>query len=300
LRLLLDISYKIKLLKNETQRNTDMKMDLEIEKLREKAAWVRKQVLEMIVSANKGHIGGAFSCTDILVALYYSGFLRFNPQNPKLVERDRFIMSKGHSGIALYVILADLGFFPLSELDTFCKNNSMLGGHPDRNIPGIEADTGSLGQGLGIGAGLALSAKMDKKNFMTVVLLGDGECYEGSVWEAAMFAGHHKLSNLIAIVDRNQQCATDFTENCNHLDPFSDKWRAFNWEVREVNGHSFKELLSAMRDVRERDSGWPLAIIAHTIKGKGVSFMEGNIESHHGVPKGERLEIARKELAEGN
>jgi transketolase len=297
---LLDISYKIKLLKNETQRNTDMKMDLEIEKLREKAAWVRKQVLEMIVSANKGHIGGAFSCTDILVALYYSGFLRFNPQNPKLVERDRFIMSKGHSGIALYVILADLGFFPLSELDTFCKNNSMLGGHPDRNIPGIEADTGSLGQGLGIGAGLALSAKMDKKNFMTVVLLGDGECYEGSVWEAAMFAGHHKLSNLIAIVDRNQQCATDFTENCNHLDPFSDKWRAFNWEVREVNGHSFKELLSAMRDVRERDSGWPLAIIAHTIKGKGVSFMEGNIESHHGVPKGERLEIARKELAEGN
>lgn len=300
MRLLLDISYKIKLLKNETQRNTDMKMDLEIEKLREKAAWVRKQVLEMIVSANKGHIGGAFSCTDILVALYYSGFLRFNPQNPKLVERDRFIMSKGHSGIALYVILADLGFFPLSELDTFCKNNSMLGGHPDRNIPGIEADTGSLGQGLGIGAGLALSAKMDKKNFMTVVLLGDGECYEGSVWEAAMFAGHHKLSNLIAIVDRNQQCATDFTENCNHLDPFSDKWRAFNWEVREVNGHSFKELLSAMRDVRERDSGWPLAIIAHTIKGKGVSFMEGNIESHHGVPKGERLEIARKELAEGN
>ncbi|OFZ54377.1 MAG: hypothetical protein A2328_02665 [Bdellovibrionales bacterium RIFOXYB2_FULL_36_6] len=154
--------------------------------------------MEMIVSANKGHIGGAFSCTDILVTLYYGGILRFDPKNPKWVERDIFIMSKGHSGVALYAILADLGFFPLSELNTFCKNNSMLGGHPDRNIPGIEADTGSLGQDIGIGAGLALSAKMDNKDFMTVVLLGDGECYEGSVWEAAMFAGHHKLDKLVA------------------------------------------------------------------------------------------------------
>lgn len=269
---------------------------MNIDELQRKANWVRNQTLEMIVSASKGHIGGAFSCTDILVALYYGGILRFNSDNPNWSERDRFILSKGHSCVALYAILADLGFFSISELNSFCQKGSMLGGHPDRNILGIEADTGSLGHGLGIAAGLALSAKIDKKDFMSVVLLGDGECYEGSVWEAAMFAGHHELNNLVAIVDRNRQCVTDFTEDCNRLKPFTDKWRAFDWDVKTINGHSFEELLDTFKGFRCRRSVRPLVIIASTIKGKGVSFMEGKLQWHHSVPAGENLKRARKEL----
>ena len=274
-------------------------MQRNIEELQKKAAWVRRQILETIICAKKGHIGGALSCADILVALYYGGILRFDPQNPKWDERDRFIMSKGHSGIALYAVLADLGFFPLSELDSFCKNSSMLGGHPDKRIRGIEADTGSLGHGLGIGAGISLGAKMDKKNFMTVVLLGDGECYEGSVWEAAMFAGHHQFNNLVAIVDRNQQCVLDYTEDCVRLEPFADKWRSFNWDARTIDGHSFQELLDVFNDFRARETLKPLVIIANTIKGKGVSFMERKLVWHHGVPTANELEIARKELDSG-
>lgn len=268
-----------------------------IDELKKKAQRVRLQILDMIISANKGHIGGAFSCTDILVALYYGGILRFDANNPMWEERDRFILSKGHSCVALYAILADLVFFSVSELSSFCQRGSMLGGHPDRNIPGIEADTGSLGHGLGIAAGVALSAKMDKKDFMTVALLGDGECYEGSVWEAAMFAGHHQLNNLVAIVDYNKQCVTDFIKDCNRLEPFADKWRAFGWGVREVNGHSFEELLDAFNDFRFRKSPRPLVVIANTIKGKGVSFMERNLIWHHAVPTGADLEKARQELA---
>ena len=270
---------------------------MNIDGLKGKANWVRRQVLETIVSANKGHIGGALSCTDVLVALYYGGILRFESSDPDWSDRDRFILSKGHSCVALYAILADLQFFSVSELDSFCQKGSMLGGHPDRSIPGVEADTGSLGHGFGIAAGLALSGKMDKKDYMTVVLLGDGECHEGSVWEAAMFAGHHELNNLVAIVDRNRQCVIDFTEDCNRLEPFADKWRAFGWDVRDINGHSFHELLAAFKDFRIRKSPRPLVIIANTIKGKGVSFMEGNIVWHHGVPRGENLEIARRQLA---
>ena len=150
-------------------------MYLEIEELTKKATYIRRQVLEMIVSANKGHIGGAFSCTDILVALYYSGILQFDAKNPRWEDRDRFLISKGHSGVALFAVLADLGFFHISELNTFCKNGSMLGGHPGKNVPGIEADTGSLGHGLGIGCGLALGAKMDNKDYLSVVLMGGGE-----------------------------------------------------------------------------------------------------------------------------
>ncbi|MEK6645367.1 MAG: transketolase [Candidatus Firestonebacteria bacterium] len=273
-------------------------MKEKIHKLEEKANWVRKQVLEMIASAGKGHIGGAFSCTDILVALYYGGILRFNPDDKNWDGRDRFILSKGHSGAALYAILSDLGYFSPSELCNYQKKGCILGGHPDKKIPGIEADTGSLGHGLGLGAGLALSAKMDKKDFMTFVLLGDGESYEGSVWEASMFAGHHRLNNLVAITDRNGLCVTDFLKDCLEIDPLEDKWKAFGWDVVIVNGHSYEELLFALKDFRSRKSDKPLMIIAKTIKGKGVSFMESNLDYHHSVPKGEQLEIARKELNE--
>lgn len=269
----------------------------DIRKLEEKARWVRRQVFEMIVSAGKGHIGGSFSCTDILVALYHGGILRFDVQHQRWGERDRFIFSKGHSAEALFAVLAELGFFAVDELRTYGREGSILGGHVDNEIPGIEVSTGSLGHGLGIGAGLALAAALDQRDYVTVVLLGDGECYEGSVWEAATFAAHHHLKNLIAIVDRNRQITLDYTENCNRLEPFDEKWKSFGWDAVTVDGHSFEALLSAFKDIRDRASRRPLVIIANTVKGKGVSFMEGNLHWHHNVPKGEQIEIARRELA---
>lgn len=272
-------------------------MEQKIEELKKKANWVRSQILEMIASAGKGHIGGALSCTDILVALYYGGILRFDPSRKDWSERDRFILSKGHAGTALYAVLADLGFFPVSELRNYGQRGCRLGGHPDKRVPGIEVDGGSLGHGLGIGAGLALGAKMDKKDFLAITLLGDGECYEGSVWESAMFASHHNLDNLVAIVDRNGLCAIDFTEDCNRLEPICDKWRSFGWEVTTVDGHSFEALLATFKGLRFRKANRPLAIIAKTIKGKGISFMENTPSYHHAVPKGKELEIARKELS---
>lgn len=265
--------------------------------LKKKAKQVRRQILEMIVSAGRGHIGGALSCTDALITLFYGGILRFDPAKPGWEERDRFILSKGHSCVALYAVLADLGYFPPSQLNTFCQMGTCLGGHPDRNVPGIEADTGSLGHGLGIGTGMALAANMDGGKYMTVVLLGDGECQEGSVWEAAMFAAHHKLNNLVAIVDRNHQGVTDFIEDSVNLEPFAGKWKGFNWDVREVNGHSFEELLGAFKDFRTRKSTKPLVVIAETVKGKGVSFMERQLEWHHSVPAGKELARTRQELS---
>jgi len=271
-------------------------MQASLSELKKKANWVRVQVLEMIAGAGKGHIGGAFSCVDILVVLYYGGILQFKAQDKNWSGRDRFILSKGHSAASLYAILADLGYFSLSELKNYQKVGCILGGHPDRSVPGIEADTGSLGHGLGIGAGLALSAKLDQKDFITVVLLGDGECSEGSVWEAAGFAAYHKLDNLIGIIDKNGLCSTDFTKDCVEYGLLEDKWKGFGWEVTAIDGHSFKDILRVCSDLRTRASKRPLMIIANTTKGKGVSFMEGKVDWHHSVPKGEQLEMARKEL----
>lgn len=263
--------------------------------LEKKAAEVRQALVETVAKAGKGHIGGALSCADILTLLYYGEVLRFKPENPAWDDRDRFILSKGHVAMVLYVILADLGFFPKAELGRV-NRGGRLGEHPDRGIPGIEIDSGSLGHGLGIGTGLALAAKLNTRNYLTVVLLGDGECYEGSSWEAAMLAAHHQLNRLIAIVDRNRQCVTDFTENINKLEPLAEKWRAFGWEVREVDGHSFQELAAASKDWRARADPRPLVIIAETVKGKGISFMERQIAWHHGGVSGEKLEKARREL----
>jgi len=267
-----------------------------IKSLKEKANQVRTQILEMIVSAGKGHIGGSLSCADILVTLYYGGSLRFSRAAKSSVNRDRFILSKGHSAATLYVILADLGYFGDRELKNYLKEGCILRGHPDRKIPGIEVDAGSLGHGLGIGAGIALSAKMDRKDSDVFALLGDGECYEGSVWEAAMFAAHHRLGNLCAIVDSNGLCSTDYIKNCVDLEPLNEKWASFGWDVRIVDGHSFEELLSVFNYFRSRKSDKPFLIIAKTLKGKGISFMEGKPGWHHTVPKGEQIEIARKEL----
>ncbi len=267
-----------------------------IDELEEKANWVRRHTLDMCLCGGSGHLVSSFSCTDILVALYYGGILRFNPANPGWEERDRFIISKGHGAIALYPILADWGFFPVDELAKFCCGNSLLGAHPDHYIPGIEVVTGSLGHGLGIAAGLALAAKMDGQAYKVIALLGDGECYEGAVWEAAMFASHHQLNNLTGIIDRNGLSVTDFTEKSLKLDPLDDKWRAFGWDTVTINGHNFKEILGALKDFRCRSSAKPLVIIANTVKGKGVSFMENNPLWHTLFPTGEQIEMARVEL----
>lgn len=269
---------------------------MDIRKLEQKAASIRVRILEAIFKAQIGHIGGAFSCTDIIVALYYGGVLHFDPKEPQWEGRDKFILSKGHASIALYTVLADIGYFDSSEIETFCQNGTRLGGHPCRFVPGIEADTGSLGHGLSIGCGLAWCAKIDKKDYKTFVLIGDGECYEGSVWEALMFAAHYELNNLVVIIDRNQQIVMDFTEECIRLNPLNDKLMAFGWQVEEVNGHSFVELGRVFSKAMRRESPMPLAIIANTVKGKGVSFMEGILKWHHSIPNEGEYEMAMKEL----
>lgn len=263
---------------------------------RRAGVWVRRQVLEMIAHAGKGHIGGSFSCADILIALY-SSVLRVDPSEPRRADRDRFIFSKGHSSEALYAVLALNGFIPPAVLSSYGDAGSVLGSHVDRNVPGIELSTGSLGHGLGVAAGIALAARLAAWRFHTFALMGDGECYEGSVWEAAMFCHQHGLGNLTAVVDRNRQITLSYTEDCNRFEPFAEKWRAFGWEVHEVDGHDHEALVSALSAARARESDRPRLIIAHTVKGKGVSFMEGNLQWHHNVPRGAQLEQARKELA---
>ncbi|MBU0778353.1 transketolase [Patescibacteria group bacterium] len=266
--------------------------------LEEKANQVRMQTLEMCTRAGSGHVVSSFSCTDILVALYYGGILRFDPANPKWDKRDRFYVSKGHGAMALYPILADLGFFAKDELSKFSQNDGILGAHPDNNIPGIEVVTGSLGHGLGLAIGMALCAKIDKKEYITIALLGDGECYEGSIWEGAMFAGHHQLNNLIGIIDRNGLSVTDFTEKSLRLNPLKDKWHSFGWDVVIIDGHSFREIFDSFKDFRLRKSNKPLMIIANTVKGKGVSFMENSPLWHNLVPTDEQTEMAMRELKE--
>lgn len=264
--------------------------------LKEKARFLRRKAFEMVIKAGKGHLGGSFSCTEILVALYYGGILRFDSKNPSWEGRDRFILSKGHANNTLYVLLADLGFFPVSELSSFSQDGSMLSGHCDIHVPGVEIVSGSLGHGLGIAAGIALGAVLDVKDYMTFVVLGDGECQEGSTWEAAMFAAHHHLNRLVAFIDRNRLGSEEFTEESCRLEPLKDKWEAFGWEVKCVDGHSIDAILLALEDCRARQSESPLMIIAHTIKGKGISCLENTPRAHHTLPKNDDFIRAIKEL----
>jgi transketolase len=269
---------------------------VDISALKNKAKYIRRQAFEMAINAGRGHLGGSLSCTEILVALYYGGLLRFDAKNPDWDQRDRFIISKGHAVNTLYVLLADLGFFPVSELSNYTKDGGMLGGHCDCHIPGIETVSGSLGHGLGIASGIALAVKLDSRDYTTFVLLGDGECQEGSIWEAAMFAASHNLDKLIAFVDRNRLGSEDFTENTARLEPLEDKWGAFGWDVKSVDGHSIEQLLHALKDCRIRESNRPLVIIANTIKGKGISFLENTPKAHHTLPRGDEVIIARRDL----
>jgi transketolase len=271
---------------------------ISIDNLENKANYIRRRVLDMCVKAGTGHVTSSFSCTEVLVALYYGGILSYDASNPGWDERDRFILSKGQASPILYVILADVGYFPEDYLDKFCQADGKFGVHLQSDVPGAEITAGSLGLGFGIATGRALAAKMDGKSYTTFTLLGDGECYEGSIWETAMFAGHHELDNLVAIIDRNKLCVTDFTENLVHLDPLDRKWESCGWEVVTINGHSFEDIFSALEDFRSPLLKKPLLIIADTIKGKGVSFME-DVPLWHGIaPKDEDAERAKDELRE--
>ena len=269
-------------------------MKLTLVELKEKSVNLRLKILETINKAGKGHIGGAFSCIDIMTILYYGDLLKINKKNYLNKTRNRFLLSKGHAGIAQYVILEDLGL--ISEKDLLSLNNcGILGEHPDHNIPGIEFDTGSLGHGLGVAAGMAYGAKLNRRSSKIYTILGDGECYEGTIWEAALLASHLKLNNLIAIVDRNGLCIHGTTEKVNSLNPFADKWRAFGWNVVEIDGHDHEEVLKTLSNLKSKK---PTVLIAETVKGKGVSFMENQLSWHHGGIGDKEYKLACEELME--
>lgn len=269
----------------------------QVEKLRKLAGSVRRSDLQTVHSAGMGHVGGEMSATDILVTLYFA-VLNIDPERPDDPNRDRFILSKGHSALALYTTLAHRGFFPVEELATFVQPLSRLNGHPDRKkVPGVETNTGPLGHGLPVAVGAALASKLQGASWRAFALTGDGELQEGSNWEAAMSAAHYKLDNLTVIVDRNRLQQGDWTEETMQLEPLADKWRAFGWSVTEVDGHDIAQLLQTFNRVPfEQDK--PNCIIAHTHKGQGVSFMQDKAAWHHKVPNAEELAIALKELEE--
>ena len=257
---------------------------------------IRKTILNTIYTAKTGHIGGSLSCVDILISLYFGKHLKFDPKKPKLKDRDRLIVSKGHATAAYYSVLAHLGFIKISELQTYCRNNTRLATHLSGSVPGVEFDTGSLGHGLGIACGLAYSAKIDKKKYKVFALISDGELYEGSVWEALLFASHYKLNNLIIIVDRNNQIVMDKTEDCIKQKPLEKKFKSFGYKTFQINGHSFKDLDRVFKKIMKKKNSPPTVVIAYTIKGKGISFMEKNVKWHHAVPQKEEFEKALKEL----
>jgi transketolase len=260
---------------------------------------VRAHVLRMTSGGRSSHVGSALSCADLLAVLY-AGVLEVDPKHPEWAGRDRVIMSKGHAGAALYAVLAERGFFDPAVLHRHYQNGSYLSGHVSHvGIPGVEFSTGSLGHGLPVGAGLAWRARQTGQPWRTYVLLGDGECDEGSVWEAAMFAGHHELSTLVAIVDYNGMQSLGTTEETLGLEPFADKWRSFRWDVAEVDGHDHEALTAALRVPRGAGPGRPRCVLAHTVKGKGVSFMENQVLWHYRPPSAGELASALAEVGAG-
>ena len=261
-------------------------------------AWlIRRNGLEMTHLSRGSHIGSVFSVAEI-IAVLYSGILNVDPADPKKPDRDRMILSKGHAGSAVYAALAETGFFPVEELRTHYANGSRLSGHVShKGVPGVEFSTGSLGHGLAVGAGMALGAKMDGASWRTVVVLGDGECDEGAVWESALQAAQFRLDRLIAVVDYNRMQSLDFVKNTLALEPFEAKWQDFGWNAWSCDGHDTAALRDAFRQAWENaGSGKPTVILAHTVKGKGVSFMENNILWHYRTPQGEEYAAALREL----
>ena len=264
---------------------------------RQFARTIRTTALKMIHLAKSSHVGTSFSMADLLAVLY-SRVLNVRPDEPDWPDRDRFILSKGHGSAGLWVSLAERGFFPREWLDDFYLNGSRLAGHITAGVPGVEVSTGALGHGLSIAAGMALAAKWDEHPYRVFALLSDGECDEGSVWEAALFAPQHRLDNLIVIVDYNKIQSLGTVKEVLDLDPFAAKWESFGWAVREIDGHEFSEIEEALCSLPIQ-SGRPSCIIAHTVKGKGVTFMENQLLWHYRSPDAEELRLALKELEVG-
>jgi len=271
-----------------------MKTNNEVLKLQLKSAQMRKEILEMIVQARGTHIASAFSIIDLILYLY-DKVLKIDPKNPRGEKRDKFVLSKGHGCAALYVVLADYGFFPKEVLKTFCTPGSILGGHPDSaRVSGVETSTGSLGHGFSVAVGLALANRLNRNSSKVYCLIGDGECNEGAVWEAAMVAAHHKLNNLVLILDDNKLLISGFAKDI--LDPlsFKEKFHSFGWNTIEIDGHDFAQIMNAFKKVNRNQK--PTVIIANTIKGKGVSFMENKKEWYSMLPNEEEMETALREL----
>ncbi len=261
----------------------------------EKARQIRRNIIKMLGQAGSGHTGGSLSASDIVACLYFWE-MNIDPAKPHWAERDRFVLSKGHAAPVLYAVLAEKGFFPLDDLNHLRKLGSPLQGHPDmRKVPGVEASTGSLGQGISWAVGMALAGKIDKKSYRVYALLGDGEIEEGMVWEAAMAAAHYKLDNLMAFVDHNGLQIDGRVQEVMSPLPIPDKFRAFGWEVLEIDGHDHKQIMKALNFARTV-KGKPTAVIAHTVKGKGCSFMEDRVEWHGTAPKPDEVKKALAEL----
>ena len=266
----------------------------DIERTQARARRIREHALRMVHRANASHIGTGLSMADILAVLY-DGVARVDPANPRAPDRDRVILSKGHGAAAFYAALAEAGFFEVSRLETFCQDGSALAGHVSHHVPGVDFSTGSLGHGLSLGCGVALGFKRDRKPGRAFVILSDGECDEGSTWEAALFAPHHRLDNLVAIVDYNKIQSFGDTQDVLDLEPLAEKWRAFGWSAREIDGHDLGAIERTLAAL-PFEPGKPSAIVAHTVKGKGVSYMEGKLLWHYRAPRGADLERALDEI----
>ena len=264
--------------------------------LKQKSEQLRLNLVNLIHSGKTGHTGGDLSVLNVLTVLYYR-VLSVNPTNPKMPERDRFVLSKGHCAEALYCVLCDKGFIPKEELEAYGKDFSHLGGHPDVTIPGVEINTGALGHGLSAGVGMALAAKMFKKTYKTYVVMGDGEQAEGSIYEAAMAANKYHLDNLVAFIDRNGLQITGSTEDVMPLENIHERWTAFGWDVKEMNGNDIDDIVSTIESI-DFQNGKPHLVISKTTKGLGVSFMENVAKWHHGVPNEEQYEQAVREINE--
>jgi len=273
----------------------------QIKKLEDTAKEIRRLIIKMLASAGSGHPGGSLSATDLITCLYFGNYsdgspiLKYNPAQPDWPERDRFHMSKGHCCPLWYAVLAKSGYFPIEELWTLRQWGSILQGHPDRRTPGVEVASGSLGQGLSVGLGMSLAAKIDQKDYRVYVLLGDGEIQEGNIWEAAMASAHFGCDNLCAILDYNRFQIDGRIEDIMGLEPLVDKWCAFGWHAIKIEGHDIKDILDAYEEAKSK-KGKPTIIIACTTKGKGVSFMENVVDFHGRAPTQQEAEIALKEL----
>lgn len=277
----------------------DDRRNLSVEHLADRAKFVRLETLRLTRIAGAGHYSSTFSCAELFAGLYY-GHLRLDPQNPSWPDRDRFVLSKGHAAIGLYPILADLGFYPPSKLDDFTRLGSSFGDHPDmKKIPGIDFSSGSLGHGLSVALGMALAGRMTGRSYRTYCMLGDGELNEGQIWEAAMAAGHYQLQGLIAIVDRNQLSIDGPTEKVMSVEPIDERFRAFGWEVHRIDGHDLPAIMETLGALKPAGHGKPQMIIADTIKGRGVKYMELSLDWHVGNLVGQDYDDAWAEIEAG-